>query len=133
MKTTFVNTCAVAVLSFATLASPYVMAQAADTSVRVNATPYRATAEEIGDFDNVYRLDNGQKMALRLQSGHFYAGLEGKREVELIAKGPGLFVSRSGATLEFKNDREQVLVSDAERLPGANFSTSASGRTLASR
>lgn len=133
MKTTFVNTCSVAVLSFATLASPYVMAQAADTSVRVNATPYRATAEEIGDFDNVYRLDNGQKMALRLQSGHFYASLEGKREVELIAKGPGLFVSRSGATLEFKNDREQVLVSDAERLPGANFSANASGRTLASR
>ncbi|CDG84512.1 hypothetical protein [Janthinobacterium agaricidamnosum] len=136
MHLTIVKTISAAALAVISLSSPYAMAQTSSpgsASISNASNAYRPSAEEVGDFDNVYRLDNHQIMSLRIENGHFLANIKGKREVELYPKGPGLFMTRAGTTLEFLNGREQVILTDADLLPGIFIAPGQAHRTIASR
>lgn len=118
---------AAALLSFAAAGA---MAQTTATpavtdSVHVTtATPYHVTAEEAATLDRPYRLSNGQVFFVRQQDHQFFGQLAqrangpARHEVELQPSGPGKFVTRKGASLAFSNSGEQLVIDDAQALPG---------------
>ena len=110
------------------LASTAALAQSAPTptdSVRVSvSSPYRVTAEEAEQIEQVYQLSNEQMLVVREDDLHFFGRLSDKlerhdkAEVELFPQGPGVFVTRRGASFAFSNAGEHVVIDDAQVLPG---------------
>lgn len=94
-------------------------------SVRVTVgTPYHVTAEEAATLDRPYQLSNGQVFFVRQQEHQFFGQLAqrangpARHEVELHPSGPGKFITRKGASLAFSNAGEQLVIDDAQTLPG---------------
>ncbi|KKO65248.1 hypothetical protein VM94_00780 [Janthinobacterium sp. KBS0711] len=98
--------------------------QAAD-SVRVTSGAYyHVTAQEAFDIEQQYHLSNGQRLEVHQQDNHFFGRLiddrewQAKASVEIYPTGPGQFVSKKGAAFVFSNEGKQVVIDDAQLLPG---------------
>jgi hypothetical protein len=94
-------------------------------SVRVTvSSPHHVTTQEALEIEQQYLLPNQQILVVREQNQHFYGRLSDKNqrhdkaEVELFPQAPGLFVTRHGATIAFRNAGEHVVIDDAQYLPG---------------
>ena len=94
-------------------------------SVRVTSgAAYHVTAQEAFDIEQQYRLSNGQRLEVQQQNNHFFGRLIDEREwqakpsVEIYPTGPGQFVSKKGATFDFSNAGDRVVIDDAQFLPG---------------
>jgi hypothetical protein len=112
--------------------------QTAD-SVRVTSGAYyHVTAQQAFAIEQQYRLSNGQRLEIQQQDKHFFGRLIDDREwqakpsVEIYPTGPGQFVSKKGAAFVFSNVGDQVVIDDAQFLPGLRMPAdmrSASGVT----
>lgn len=98
--------------------------QATD-SVRVTSgSYYHVTAQEAFDIEQQYRLSNGQRLEVHQQDNHFFGRLiddrewQAKSSVEIYPTGPGQFVTKKGAAFVFSNEGKQVVIDDAQFLPG---------------
>lgn len=110
------------------LASAGALAQSAPNapdSVRVTVnSPYRVTAEEAQQIEQVYLLSNEQMLIVREQNQHFFGRLSDKlerrdkAEVELFPQASGKFLTRRGAAFAFSDAGERVVIDDAQVLPG---------------
>lgn len=124
--------------------------QTADTTVPVPAAraTYQLAVHEFDDYAYSYRLANGQVAELSAQDNRHYVvvrdhgmtqtmnALQAKRAtpVELLAVGPGKFVTRDGVELSFANEGEMLTISNFERLPRAKVASADLGKpTLAFR
>lgn len=124
--------------------------QTADTTVPVPAAraTYQLAAHEFDDYAYSYRLSNGQIAEFSAQNNRQYvvvrnrgitqtmSALQAKRgtPVQLLAVGPGKFVTRDGVELSFGNEGQMVTIANFERLPAAKVAASDLGKpTLAFR
>ncbi|WP_317205902.1 hypothetical protein [Janthinobacterium sp.] len=105
-----------------------------DASVQVpGRQAYKLAPHEFDDYSNAYRLDNGATLRLRRQANHYYTSLSGQPEVEIFAQAQGVFVSAAGARLSFREDGDELTISDYERLSGAAIATADKGTPRAER
>jgi hypothetical protein len=124
--------------------------QTADTTVPVPAAraTYQLATHEFDDYAYSYRLANGQVAEFTTQDSRQYVvvrdhgmtqtmnALQAKRAtpVQLLAVGPGKFVTRNGVELSFDNDGQMVTIANFERLPAAKVAPEDAGKpTLAFR
>lgn len=124
--------------------------QTADTTVPVPAAraTYQLTAHEFDDYAYSYRLSNGQVAEFTAQDNRHYVvvrnhgmtqtmnALQTSRgtPVQLLAVGPGKFVTRDGVELSFGNEGQMVTIANFERLPAAKVAPGDLGKpTLAFR
>ncbi|AXA92705.1 hypothetical protein [Massilia sp. YMA4] len=145
-----VLTRAVAALSFAVAGLAAAAPQTADTTVPVPAAraTYQLAPHEFDDYAFSYRLANGQVAEFVEQGDRQYvvvrnhgmtqtmSALQTKRvtPVQLLAVGPGKFVTRDGVELSFANEGEMVTITNFERLPRAKVAPADIGKpTLAFR
>jgi len=113
--------CAMSCLSGAALAQ----SSADSGQVRISSSAvYQVTAQEAMSMETPYALSNGQVLVVRQQDRQFFGRLARPRtmqegqEVELHATAPGRFVSGRGAAFAFEKNGEQVVIDDAQLLPG---------------
>ncbi|QGZ39802.1 hypothetical protein IP92_02113 [Pseudoduganella flava] len=119
--------------------APTVPVKAARTATTATtASTYAMQANEFADYANTYRLSNGQVAKFTQQGNHYFVQLksslaalqrdESKGPVGISTKlrpiGPGQFVTDSGTQLQFRNDGEEVVIDNFERLPAAKVAAS---------
>lgn len=88
--------------------------------IQVNARPtYQLASREFDDYAYTYDLSSGDSIRLRESSGRYFAHLNNEREVEIFGQRPGVFLSSTGTTIEFRDAGDTVLVTNPGALPGA--------------
>lgn len=89
--------------------------------VQVSGTAYRLAPYEFEQYGNSYKLDTGDIIKLRQQikTRRYFTQIKGHPEVEMYAKGEGVFETADGARLEFRNEADQILVTGLDKLPGS--------------
>lgn len=117
MKTIFLGV--VAALALTVL--PAVHAE--DTRVSIKAPQvshvphYYMAGEEFRPYRNTYLLQNGQKITFKQRVSRLYAVLDEGEWVRIYATSPKTFVADSGAHFEFREEGEEVAISDFQLLP----------------
>jgi hypothetical protein len=120
-----------------------------DASVAVTAprATYALGASEFNDFANAYALSNGQVAKFTQQGNHYFIQLKstlrsmqrdesnGQRIVStrLRPVGPGRFVTDTGAELQFREQGDEVTISNFERLPSAKVAANVSNVMMIAR
>lgn len=128
MKTTLLTIAAALTLSAVSFAhaEPQVIGDNATDSVRVQArAQYVVPTEEFQVYATPYKLSNGEYMKVSQRTTRYYTEIapnlhqHGKR-TEVFAVSPGVFVTASGARIQFHDDGEQLVISNYERLSMAS-------------
>lgn len=85
--------------------------------VRVSAkSAYTHTSGELANYESTYRLDNGQTVRFSQSGLHFYAEVKGEPRSRMIGQAQGVFMTESGARIEFRDDGEALAISNFERM-----------------
>ncbi|MES2261068.1 MAG: hypothetical protein V4724_21340 [Pseudomonadota bacterium] len=105
-------------------AAPQVIGGSADgDSVQIKApADYRVAPGEFDDYAYSYQLENGQRIKFSQRVHTYYTQLQGEAKTEIFARAPGVFVTASGARLEFRDDGESVAIRNYEKLAVASKS-----------
>jgi len=74
----------VASASFATLAQAQTPAAQDSSSVRVSASRAAMTEEQFADLSGKYMLTNGKRLTVSSNNYHYFAQIDGQREVEIV-------------------------------------------------
>lgn len=110
-----------AALAAAWVAAAYAFAepQAAvvSGSDRVEVTaPYKLAPQEFNDYAYSYIMNNGQRITFTQRVSHYFTQLRGEPRMEIFARSPGVFVTATGAKVEFRDDGDVVAINNYERL-----------------
>jgi hypothetical protein len=92
-------------------------AHAQDPSVHIkSAHSYHLMAEDFHDFKKTYLLENGDKVAFSARMNHFYTQLGDGERVQIYPVSRTVFVTDSGARIEFREQGETVGIANVEKL-----------------
>ena len=85
--------------------------------VRISAqSTYRHSSSEFASYESAYQLSNGQTMKFTQFGNHFYATLKGEPRHRIFGQSPGVFLTESGALIEFRQDGEKLTITNFERM-----------------
>ncbi|AKU23786.1 hypothetical protein MJ904_03260 [Massilia sp. MB5] len=85
--------------------------------VRIGAqSSYRHSSSEFASYEHTYRLSNGQVVKFTQFGSHFYATVKGEPRYRIFGQSQGVFLSDSGALIEFREGGETLAISNFERI-----------------
>ncbi|NVD99729.1 hypothetical protein [Massilia sp. BJB1822] len=85
--------------------------------VRISAqSVYRHSSSEYASYENTYRLSNGQVVKFTQHGRHFYATVKGEPRYKIVGQSPGVFLTDSGALIEFHEGGETLTITNFERM-----------------
>lgn len=89
-----------------------------DPTVQIRAGgDYKLGVSEFDDYAFNYGLSNGQKIKFTRSGGQrFYAQLKSEPREQMYALSKGVFVTASGARVEFSDDGDLVTINNFERM-----------------
>ena len=88
-------------------------------------------AQNFKDYENSYLLENGRIIKFSQSHHHLYTQLEGEDKVEIYPVRHDLFMTDEGVQLSFRDDRDELVIDNYERLP-MKVALKATGVTMAS-
>ncbi|MFA9217641.1 MAG: hypothetical protein ACEQSK_11120 [Sphingomonadaceae bacterium] len=98
-------------------AAPQVMGDAHSDSVQIKAPDgWRMQPQDFQEYAYSYRLSNDETVRFTQRVAHYYAQVGGEKKVELFAVAPGVFVTATGARVEFQDDGYALAIHNYERL-----------------
>jgi hypothetical protein len=92
---------------------------AQDHSVQIKpitTSSYHLWAEDFNDFKKTYLLENGDKIAFSNRMNSFYTQLEDGERMRIYPVSRNVFMTESGARIEFREQGETVGVTNFEKL-----------------
>jgi hypothetical protein len=100
--------------------------------VKAARTParYFMAASEFRQFSNRYELQNGQQVVFKQFMTQRYVTLDDGQQLRIYATSPKTFVTESGVRFEFRDDGENLAITDFAKLPLAKAG-SADGMVMA--
>lgn len=111
MKTTLFGIAAA--LALTSMSAAY----AQDPSVQIKPTRgVLVMAEDFRDFQNTYQLTNGDLIAFSARMNHFYTQLGDGERVRIYPVARNVFVTESGARIEFRDEGDTVGIANFEKL-----------------
>ncbi|WP_256078071.1 hypothetical protein [Massilia sp. YIM B04103] len=85
--------------------------------VRISAqSVYRHSSSELSSYENSYRLSNGQIVKFAQFGSHFYATVKGEPRHRIFGQSQGVFLTDSGALIEFREGGETLTITNFERM-----------------
>lgn len=101
----------------ALLGASCVYAEPQADSVRIKA-PVKVVVEagEFDDYAYSYDLSNGERISFLRRGQHYFAHLDGQARTALHPRGEGVFVTDSGARVEFSDKGATLTIRNYERL-----------------
>ncbi|GAB2848899.1 hypothetical protein GCM10027277_16340 [Pseudoduganella ginsengisoli] len=88
-----------------------------DGTVQIKApAKYQLKNNEFDAYETTYMLEDGNRLKFTHHASHYYAKLEGEKRVEMVPQAPGVFMTVSGAYIEFRDDGETVGVGNYAKL-----------------
>lgn len=108
---------AMAVLSVAAAG----LSQAQDPTVKISASENRVTLQrgEFQDYASTYLLSNGRHIKFVNYAKRYYARLDGANYTEIYPVDKAVFVTDAGARMAFRDQGEEVTITNYETLPMA--------------
>lgn len=85
-------------------------------SVIVTARRFHVEPQEFANYEYAYPLSNGKTLRFSRRVGRFYVEIKGYERLEILASGPGQFVSKGGVTLTFTEDGDALAIDNYELL-----------------
>ena len=94
-----------------------------DPSVQISEAKahYKLFPEDFASYAGAYALGNGEVIKLKRMGRHFYTQVYGQDPVEIFALKSGVFASRDGTVVTFRDNNDTIIID------------SPSGRQMASR
>ena len=109
--------CATAILAASgAAADPQVIGDQND-AVQIKAPgKYQVAPAEFDEYAYAYALDNGSKIKFTQRVARYFAQLDHDSRVELLPLAPGVFMTASGARVQFSDEGDTVTIRNYERL-----------------
>ncbi|MYM69987.1 gel scht [Pseudoduganella sp. FT55W] len=99
------------------------IAHADDMSVQIKSKSpqrYHMVEQDFFNFNNVYLLENGQRIAFTARMSMFYTQLADGARVRIYPISSRAFVTENGARIEFREQGETVGIANFEKLSPAS-------------
>ncbi|CAN7580640.1 hypothetical protein LJR289_004183 [Pseudoduganella sp. LjRoot289] len=108
---------AMAACAAALLGASCAYAEPQADSVQIKA-PVKVAVEpgEFDDYAYSYDLSNGERIAFSRRGQHYFARLDGQAKTALHPRGEGVFVTDTGARVEFADQGATLVIRNYERL-----------------
>lgn len=84
--------------------------------VGTSKTMYRHSSGELANYESTYRLSNGQTVRFAQYGQHFYAEVKGEPRSRMFGQAQGVFLTDTGARIEFADDGDTLAIANFERL-----------------
>ena len=106
-----------------------------DPTVQIKApeATYRMYKGDFDDFAHHYALSNDKYIRFTQSGRHYWARLKNEERVQLYPIAPNVFLTAAGTRVEFRDQGEQVVIDNFERLPMSVAMTATNVRVVASR
>jgi opacity protein-like surface antigen len=106
-----------------------------DPTVQIKApeASYKLYKGDFDDFAHHYALSNDKYIRFTQSGRHYWARLKNEERVELYPIAANVFLTAAGTRVEFRDQGEQVVIDNFERLPMAVAMTATNVRVVASR
>jgi hypothetical protein len=85
---------------------------AADPSVQVSSsrTHYKMFPSDFATYAGSYELTNGEVITLKQQGLRYYSEVDGKDRVEIFPVRQGVFASKDGSLLSFRDSNDTIVI-----------------------
>lgn len=88
-----------------------------DDTVQIKApASYQPANNEFDEYAYTYLLEDGKRIKFTQRVAHYYAQLEGEKKTELLPQSEGVFVTASGARIQFRDDGDTVAIRHYDKL-----------------
>jgi hypothetical protein len=106
-----------------------------DPTVQIKApeASYKLYKGDFDDFAHRYALSNDKYIRFAQHGRHYWANLHGEAKVQLYPIASNVFVTAAGTRVEFREQGDQVVIENYERLPMAVAMRATNVRMVASR
>jgi hypothetical protein len=106
-----------------------------DPSVQIKApqASFKLYHGEFDDFAHNYALSNDKYIRFTQSGRHYWARLHGEDRVELYPVAANVFMTAAGTRIEFRDQGDQVVINNYERLPMAVAMSATNVRMVARR
>lgn len=97
-------------------AAPQAAAPAAattnDPSVQISSAKghYKMFPSDFASYAGSYELDNGEVITLKQRGLHYYSEVYGQDRVEIFPLRSGVFASKDGTLLSFRDDNDTIVI-----------------------
>ena len=118
MKTTLIAVAAALAFSALPAAQAQAQAQVTIPQAQASASVYMAP-DQFRDYANIYRLSNGQVVQFTQSGNHFFTQVDHGKRVRIMPVSTKEFVTAQGARIVFREDGDEVGISNFEKLPMA--------------